>query len=139
MLKTLIIRRQVCRSTAWFHIAGDVSSCEASRVIFKGFLRTARRLVAVGSKLVNREVSGRIRGPRCGLIGDVTLSHLECRRETEGNAVKRPVSAPLPCYEAHPMVTNVDGIRENSDGLGGLPINGQTTADADGSPAEVTT
>lgn len=37
------------------------------------------------------------------------------------------------------MVTNVDGIRENSDGLGGLPINGQTTADADGSPAEVTT
>ncbi len=48
---------------------------------------------------------------------DVTLSHLGSRREIEENAVKRPVSALSPCYEAHPTVTNVDGIRENSDGL----------------------
>jgi hypothetical protein len=45
VLKILIIRREVCRPSTWFHIAGDWRSWEVRRVTFKGFERVVSREV----------------------------------------------------------------------------------------------
>lgn len=52
VLKTLRILRHASKSTGWFHKAGAERSCDARRLRFNGLPRMERKLVAVGSRLV---------------------------------------------------------------------------------------